>query len=122
MDRRDFFKKAGVTTLGLIFAPAVAKVLAEEAPEIIMGTDPIRAGEGLWAYVTRNGVTQYYAPGQLCMEDLEILQNPPGWNLVGQHVYRTGKVGIEAFKKAAYDYQAFWLRFQAALENEKKAG
>lgn len=33
MDRRDFFKKASVASLGLIFTPAVVKVLAETKVE-----------------------------------------------------------------------------------------
>ena len=112
MDRRDFFKKTSVVTLGLIFAPAVAKVLAEEAPEI-------RCGEGLWAYVRKNGITKYYTLGQLCVGDLEILQNPPGWALDYQFIHRTGTVGIEAIKKAVDQSQMAWFRIQKALENEK---
>lgn len=112
MDRRNFFKNVSITSLGLIFAPAVAKVLAED----ITREGDIKCGEGLWAYVQKNGITQYYGPGSLL----------PDWAQGYQLVYHnyepvilTGTNGIEIFKKAAYDYQAFWLKLQNALENEK---
>lgn len=120
MDRRDFFKKTSLATLGLIFAPAVAKVLAEEAPEIILGTDPIDGGKGLWAYVTRNGVTKYYTPGQLCKGDLEILRNPPGWALDYQFVCKTGATGMKDFRRIVEQYQTTWFRVEATLQNENE--
>ena len=111
MDRRNFFKKASITSLGLIFAPAVAKVLIEaEAEEI----PQVRCGEGLWAYVQKNGITKFYPPGTVDMND--IFMGPSKY----QAVYRTGKIGMEALNKALDRNQMTWLKLQAALENEKK--
>ena len=106
MDRRNFFKKASVASLGLIFVPAVAKVLAEEIPEV-------RCGEGLWAYVQKNGITKFYPNGIVDMND--IFMGPSQY----QAVYRTGKVGMAAFNDALDHNHMVWFRLQAALENEK---
>ena len=106
MNRRDFFKKASITSLGLIFAPAVAKVLVEaEAEEI----PQVRCGEGLWAYVQKNGVTHYYSPREL----------PPVVYHNYEPVFMTGTEGLKALTKAMDHNQMTWLKLQATLENEK---
>ena len=110
MDRRNFFKKASVASLGLIFTPAVVKVLAEaEAEEILQ----VKCGEGLWAYVQKNGITKFYPPGTVDMND--IFMGPSKY----QVVCRTGKIGMEALNKALDRNQMTWLKLQVALENEK---
>ncbi len=112
MDRRNFFKKASVASLGLIFAPAVARVLVEaEAEEI----PQIRCGEGLWAYVQRKGVTKFYpSSGTVNMNDIMS-----GHHVTHYYNQLTSIRGLEALTKAMDHNQMFWLKLQAALENEK---
>ncbi len=122
MDRRDFFKNASIASLGLIFASAVASVLIKEQSARRMygiivpkrrRSSQVQCGEGLWAYVQKNGVTKFYPPGTVDMND--ILMGPSKY----QAVYRTGKIGMEALNKALDRNQMTWLKLQVALENEK---
>lgn len=122
MDRRDFFKKTSITSLGLIFAPAVASVLIKEQSARKMygiivpkrrRSSQVQCGEGLWAYVQKNGITKFYLPGTVDMND--IFMGPSKY----QAVCRTGKIGMETLTKAMDHNQMFWLKLQAALENEK---